>query len=86
MFEQKIETSGEDTAFSQRSQFLLLTLQDILFSQVTSRNRSLSTSKSPILNINLNSYQYSTPTTPNRVDYALTILFVYVQSIFVFLL
>ena len=66
-------TSGIDTAFSQRSSISSYTHTGHLFSRPTSQNSSTLSSDSHLLNIDLNTDQYSTPPTPNRVDYSLIV-------------
>ena len=66
-------TSGIDTAFSQRSSISSYNHTGHLFSRPTSQNSTLLSSDSHLLNIDLTSDQYSTPPTPNRVDYPLIV-------------
>ena len=66
-------TSGIDTAFSQRSSLSSYNETGRLFSRPTSQNPSVFSSDSHLLNIDLNTDQYSTPPTPNRVDYPLIV-------------
>ena len=66
-------TSGIDTAFSQRSSISSYNHTGHLFSRPTSQNSSILSSDSHLLNIDLTTDQYSTPPTPNRVDYPLIV-------------
>ena len=66
-------TSGIDTAFSQRSSISSYNETGHLFSRSTSRNPSILSSDSHLLNIDFTTVQYSTPPTPNRVDYPLIV-------------
>ena len=66
-------TSGIDTVFSQRSSISSYHHTGHLFSRPTSRNPSLLSSDNHLLNIDLTTDQYSTPPTPNRVDYPLIV-------------
>ena len=59
-------TSGVDTAFSQHSFFLL-------FTRPTFQNPRVLSSDIHLLNIDLTTDQYSTPPTPNRIDYPLIV-------------
>ena len=61
-------TSGIDTTFSQRSSISSYNHSGHLFSRPTPHNSTI-LSDSHLLNIDLNTDQYSTPATPNRVDY-----------------
>ena len=65
--------SGIDTVFSQRSSISSYTHTGHLFSRPTSLNPSVLSSDSHLLNIDLTTDQYSTPPTPNRVDYPLIV-------------
>ena len=62
-------TSGIDTAFSQRSSLSSYNETGHLSSLPISQNPSVLSSDSHLLNIDLTTDQYSTPPTPNRVDY-----------------
>ena len=66
-------TSGIDTVFSQRSSLSSYTETGHLFSRPISQNPSVLLSDSHLLNIDLTTDQYSTPPTPNRVDYRLIV-------------
>ena len=66
-------TSGIDTVFSQRSSISSYNHTGHLFSRPTSQNSSLLSSDNHLLNIDLTTDQYSTPPTPNRVDYPLIV-------------
>ena len=65
-------TSGIDTTFSQRSSISSYNHSGHLFSRPTSHNSTI-LSDSHLLNIDLTTDQYSTPPTPNRVDYPLIV-------------
>ena len=65
-------TSGIDTTFSQRSSTSSYNHSGLLFSRPTSHN-STSLSDSHLFNIDLTTDQYSTPPTPNLVDYPLIV-------------
>ena len=65
-------TSGIDTTFSQRSSISSYNHSGQFFSRPTSQNSTI-LSDSHLLNIDLTTDQYSTPTTPNRVDYPLIV-------------
>ena len=67
------QTSEVDIAFSQRSYISSFITTGHLFSQVTSRNASVLSSDCHFQTIDLTIDQYSTPPTPNRVDYPLSI-------------
>ena len=76
-------TSGIDTAFSQRSSISSFNHTGHLFSRPTSQNSSILSSDNHLLNIDLTtqySTQYSTPPTPNRVDYPLIVNHTLVNS------
>ena len=66
-------TSGNDTTFSQRSSISSYNHSGHLFSRPTSQNSTILSSDSHLLNIDLTTDQYSTPPTPNRVDYPLIV-------------
>ena len=66
-------TSGIDTVSSQRSSISSYNHTGHLFSRPTSQNSSLLSSDNHLLNIDLTTDQYSTPPTPNRVDYSLIV-------------
>ena len=66
-------TSGIDTTFSQRSFISSYYHTGHLFSGPTSHNSPILSSDSHLLNIDLTTDQYSTPPTPNRVDYPLIV-------------
>ena len=66
-------SSGIDTAFSQRFSISSSNHTGHLFSRPTSQNSSILSSDSHLLNIDLTTDQYSTPPTPNRVDYPLIV-------------
>ena len=66
-------TSGVNTDFSQRSSISSYNQTGHLSSQPTSRNPSVLSSDTHLLNIDLTTDQYSTPPTPNRVDYPLIV-------------
>ena len=66
-----MQTFGVDTAFSQYSSISTYTQTGHLFSRPTSQNPSVLSSEEHILNIDLSVDQYSTPPTPNLVDYLL---------------
>ena len=68
-----VPTSGIDTVFSQRSSISSYNHTGHLFSRPTSQNSSIISSDSHLLNIDLTTDQYSTPPTPNRVDYPLIV-------------
>ena len=72
-------TSGIDTTFSQRSSISSYNHSGHLFSRPTSHNSTI-LSDSHLLNIDLTTDQYSTPPTPNRVDYPLTVNNTFVSS------
>ena len=65
-------TSGIDTTSSQRSSISSYNHAGHLFSRPTSHNSTI-LSDSHLLNIDLTTDQYSTPPTPNRVDYPLIV-------------
>ena len=65
-------TSGVDTAFSQRSSISSFETGH-LFSEQISESRSFLSSDSLLRNIDLTTDQYSTPPTPNRIDYSLIV-------------
>ena len=67
----KIPASGVDVAFSQRSSLSSFGQTSHFFSRPTSQNHSVLSSDSHLLNFDLTTDQYSTPPTPNRVDYPL---------------
>ena len=71
--EKNAPTSGIDTVFSQRSSISSYNHTGHLFSRPTSQNSSLLSSDNHLLNIDLTTDQYSTPPTPNRVDYPLIV-------------
>ena len=73
-------TSGIDTVFSQRSSISSYNHTGHLFSRPTSQNSSLLSSDNHLLNIDLTTDQYSTPPTPNRVDYPLIVNHTLVNS------
>ena len=73
-------TSGIDTVFSQRSSISSYNHTVHLFSRPTSQNSSLLSSDNHLLNIDLTTDQYSTPPTPNRVDYPLIVNHTLVNS------
>ena len=72
-------TSGIDTEFSQRSSLSSNSATGHLFSRSPSRVSTL-TSDSHLINIDLDIDQYSSPPTPNRVDYPLIVDNTLVQS------
>ena len=74
-------TSGIDTVFSQRSSISSYYHTGHLFSRPTSQNSSLLSSDNHLLNIDLTTDQYSTPLTPNRVDYPLIVNHTLVNSL-----
>ena len=67
-------TSGIDTVVSQRSSISSYHHTGHLFSRPTSQNPILLSSDNHLLNIDLTTDQYSTPPTPNRVDYPLIVI------------
>ena len=73
-------TSGIDTVFSQRSSISSYNHTGHLFSRPTSQNSSILSSDNHLLNIDLTTDQYSTPPTPNRVDYPLIVNHTLVKS------
>ena len=73
-------TSGIDTVFSQRYSISSYNHTGHLFSRPTSQNSSLLSSDNHLLNIDLTTDQYSTPPTPNRVDYPLIVNHTLVNS------
>ena len=73
-------TSGIDTVFSQRSSISSYNHTGHLFSRPTSQNSSILSSDNHLLNIDLTTDQYSTPPTPNRVDYPLIVNHTLVNS------
>ena len=70
---QKTLPLRESTIFSQRSSISSYNQTGHLFSRPTSQNSSILSSDIHLLNINLNTDQYSTLPTPNRVDYPLIV-------------
>ena len=73
-------TSRIDTVFSRRSSISSYNHTGHLFSRPTSQNSSILSSGNHLLNIDLTTDQYSTPHTPNRVDYPLIVNHTLVNS------
>ena len=72
--------SGVDTAFSQRSSISSYYETGHLFYRPTSQNSSVFSSDCHLLDIDLNTDQYSTSPTPNLVDYHLIVNGILVNS------
>ena len=67
--EENVQTSGVDTAFSQRSSNSFFNTTVYLFSQVTSRNPTVLSSDNHLQNFDLSTIQYFNPPTSNCADY-----------------
>ena len=73
-------TSGVDTAFSQRSSISSYNESGHLFSRPTAQNSNVLSSDSHLPNFDLTTDRCSTPPTPNRADYPLSVTDTLVNS------